>query len=185
MSPLLQPADCCVLMIDPRREYMDRLDPSAQKTLTQNFDLVEQAVQAAAVPIRLAFRDPAPGPQGWLARSDSATPPAIHDLGTNGSSWSDSGLALVLAGQARDALILCGFWIETSVTFIALPALASGFDVFIIMDATPARVEDARRAAVDRLLQAGAVPTTTRQLVAEWIEAGAVQPSALSLLLPD
>jgi Isochorismatase family len=186
MTPLLQPADCCVLLIDPRLEWMDRLDPSAQKTLAQNFDLVERAVQAAAVPIHVAFRDLAPDPQRWLTGSHSAAPGAVHNLGDGGSSWSDSSLAVALAGQTREALILCGFWIETSVTFIALPALASGFDVFIIMDATPARVEDARRAAVDRLLQAGAVPTTTRQLVAEWIEVSAVvsQRSALSLLLP-
>jgi hypothetical protein len=185
MAPLLRPADCCVLLIDPRRKNLDRLDPQAQKALAQNLDIVEQALQAACVPLRLAFRAPAPDPQEWLTRVDEATPPPIHDLGNSGSSWPNSGLAAAIAGQAREALILAGFWIETSVTFIALPALATGFDVFILMDATPARVQDARAPAVDRLLRAGAVPTTTRQLVAEWIEADAIasQRSALSLLL--
>jgi hypothetical protein len=72
------------------------------------------------------------------------------------------------------------------VTFIALPALAGGFDVFILMDAAPAREKDAHGPAVHRLVQAGAVPTTTRQLVTEWIEASADtgQRAALTRLVP-
>jgi hypothetical protein len=83
-------------------------------------------------------------------------------------------------------LILAGFWLETTVTFLALPALASGFEAFVLMDATPASTDASARPAADRLLQAGAVPITTRQLIAEWIEAspdGTVR-SALSRLVP-
>jgi hypothetical protein len=84
-------------------------------------------------------------------------------------------------------LILAGFWLETTVTFLALPALASGFEVFVLMDATPASAETSARPAADRLLQAGAVPITTRQLIAEWIEASpdGGGRSALSRLVPS
>jgi hypothetical protein len=80
-------------------------------------------------------------------------------------------------------LILGGFWLETTVTFLALPALASGFDVFVLMDAAPASSDVSVRPATDRLLQAGIVPITTRQLIAEWIEASPDARSALSLLV--
>jgi hypothetical protein len=83
-------------------------------------------------------------------------------------------------------LILAGFWLETTVTFLALPALASGFEVFVLMDVTPASADTSARPAADRLLQAGAVPITTRQLIAEWIEASSDGGgrSALSRLVP-
>ena len=110
----------------------------------------------------------------------------IHGLGTAGSCWSGSGLHGALAAQPRSSLILAGFWLETTVTFLALPALASGFEVFVLMDATPASADTSARPAADRLLQAGAVPITTRQLIAEWIEASSDGGgrSALSRLVP-
>jgi hypothetical protein len=184
MAPLLQPADCCVLLIDPRREHLDRLDPQRQNALTQGLALVEQAAQTANVPMHLAFRGHAPDPQRSLTGDTAAH--RIHALGDAEPSWSHSGLADALAAEGRASLILCGFWLETAVTFVALSALASGFDVFVLMDAAPAHAKDTHGPAVHRLVQAGAVPTTTRQLVTEWIEASAdaSQRSALSRLAP-
>jgi hypothetical protein len=72
------------------------------------------------------------------------------------------------------------------VTFLAIPALASGFEVFILVDASPARTVTAAGPAADRLLHAGAVPITSHQLVAEWTEASPDPNvrSALSTLIP-
>jgi nicotinamidase-related amidase len=135
--------------------------------------------------MHVAFRGHVPDPQRSLARFDD-TAPRIHALGERGPSWSHSGLADALAADGRASLILCGFWLETAVTFVALPALAGGFDVFVLMDAAPARGQDAHGPALHRLVQAGAVPTTTQQLVVEWIEASADtgQRSALARLAP-
>jgi hypothetical protein len=173
MSPLLQPADCCVLLIDPRTEHIADFDPEKQQALAQNLDLVEQAVQLVAVPRHLAFVGNALDPQQWLAGLGETAQPRLHVLGSTGSSWSNSGLAAALAADRRASLILCGFWLETTVTFVALPALASGFDVFVLTDLTPARADRAHRPAAHRLFQAGVVPLTTHQLVAEWTEASA------------
>lgn len=81
--------------------------------------------------------------------------------------------------------MVSGFWLETTVTFLVLPALACGFDVFLALDATPARSEDARGPAKDRLIQSGAVPTTAEQLVSEWMEASTDldQRSALASMM--
>jgi nicotinamidase-related amidase len=135
--------------------------------------------------MHLAFRSHIPDPQRSLARFDDAAAPRIHDLGDRGPAWSHPGLADALAAEGRTCLILCGFWLETAVTFVALPALAGGFDVFVLMDAAPARGSDAHSPAVHRLVQAGAVPTTTQQLVTEWIEASSDtgQRAALTRLI--
>jgi nicotinamidase-related amidase len=111
----------------------------------------------------------APAPQQLLATPEQSTA-GVHIIGNGGFSWSKSGLAEALAAQGRASLILCGFWLETTVTFLTLPALANGFDVFVLMDITVARSDAARRPAGDRLLQAGVVPVTTHQLIAEWAE---------------
>jgi len=151
-------------------EHIGYFDQEKQKALTRTFDLVEQAGRAVAIPSHLAFVGYAADAQRWPAGLGGTPQPRIHVLGNTGSSWSNSGLAAALADDHRASLILCGFWLETTVTFVALPALASGFDVFVLTDLTPARVDEARESATHRLVQAGIVPITSHQLVAEWIE---------------
>jgi nicotinamidase-related amidase len=186
MAPLLQPADCCVLLVDPRARHLGRLAQARHAELRQCLSLTLDAAAAGTVPTHLAFAGPPSGPHDWIAAPRSLGLSQVHGLRTVASCWSGSGLHAALAAQPRSSLILAGFWLETTVTFLALPALASGFEVFVLMDATPASADASARPAADRLLQAGAVPITTRQLIAEWIEAspdGTVR-SALSRLVP-
>jgi nicotinamidase-related amidase len=186
MAPLLQPADCCVLLVDPRARHLAPLAPARHAELARCLNLTLDAAIAGAAPIHLAFAGAPSDPHEWVAAPRSLALAHIHGLGTAGSCWSGSGLHGALAAQARSSLILAGFWLETTVTFLALPALASGFEVFVLMDATPASADTSARPAADRLLQAGAVPITTRQLIAEWIEASpdGGGRSALSRLIP-
>jgi hypothetical protein len=185
MTPLLRPGDCCVLLVDPRARYLSRLDAAWQADAACCLRLVIDAAVVGAVPVHLAFVGSVPEPHDWVSPLQSPPAPHVHTLGTEGASWSRSGLDKALATQQRSSLILAGFWLETTVTFLALPALAAGFEVFVLMDASPACAETAARPAADRLLQAGAVPLTTRQLIAEWVEASDPEVrAALSPLLP-
>jgi nicotinamidase-related amidase len=170
---LLQPADCCVLLVDPRARHLGRLAPARRAELARCLNLTLDAAIAGAAPLHLAFAGAPSDPHEWVAAPRSLAVAHIHGLGTAGPCWSGSGLHAALAAHTRSSLILAGFWLDTTVTFLALPALASGFDVFVLMDATPASTDTSGRPAADRLLQAGAVPITTRQLIAEWIEASA------------
>jgi isochorismatase family protein len=168
MAPLLQPDECSLVLVDPKTQYVSHVGPSAQLVL-RRFSNILAAARIAAVPVHVVLAGDAGGPQELLLpRGQPAI--GVHIIHNDGHSWSKSGLAEALATQARTALILCGFWLETTVTFLALPALASGYDVFVLLDITPVRSDEARRPAGHRLLQAGAVPITTHQLIAEWAE---------------
>jgi nicotinamidase-related amidase len=147
--------------------------------------LLAKAVHAAVIPGHLAFAGAVPDPEQWLVNAAQFSPVRTHGLGNSGSSWANSDLASMLTAHHRRSLILAGFWLETTVTFMALPALATGFEVFVVIDATAARNVGARSAAIHRLLHAGAVLTTTDQLTAEWMETSSEpdQRSALSLLV--
>ncbi|KAB2943539.1 MAG: isochorismatase family protein [Hyphomicrobium sp.] len=117
----------------------------------------------------------------WIAQPCDRAKRRIYAVGTAGSMWSSSGLGAALAEEGRACLVLCGFWLERSVTFAALNALADGFDVFVLMDACPSCDRHAKCPAIDRLLQAGGVPLTTAQMVSEWAHAsGARSTSALN-----
>ena len=134
MMPLLQPADCSVLLVDPRARHLSRLDAARQ---------ADPAARCLNSPrkrhLPAPFRSTRPSPGAFPELHDWAPPlrplpPAhVHALGTEGSSWSSSGLLAVLAAQNRGSLILAGFWLETTVTFLALPALAAGLEVFVLI----------------------------------------------------
>jgi hypothetical protein len=162
------------------------MDPIRQTELTRSLDLLLNAALAGAVPIHIAFSGTPPNADEWAISLRSPPQAHIHGLGTAGSSWANSGLKEALSIQKRNSLIFSGFWLESEVTFLALPALATGFEVFVLMDVAPANADASARPATDRLLQAGAIPITTRQLVPEWIEGSpdAGQRSALSSLVP-
>jgi isochorismatase family protein len=184
MAPLLQPADCCLLLVDPRARHISRMDPIRQADLTRRLNLLLDAALATAAPIHIAFVAAPPDAEEWAIARRPSPQTHIHGLGAAGSRWPATDLHSAVAAQNRNSLILGGFWLETTVTFLALQALAAGFEVFVLMDAAPASAEASARPAADRLLQAGAVPITTSQLIAEWIEtsADADGRSALSLL---
>jgi hypothetical protein len=186
MSPLLQPADCCVLLVDPRIGNVGRLDPEQQQAQTQALNLTIDVAVAGSVPIHLAYAGAAPEAHHPLQPPLAFPAANIHALGTAGCCWSSSGLNTAVAAEGRPSLIIAGFWLETTVTFLAIPALANGFEVFVLMDATPPRIDAAAGPAANRLLHSGALPITTHQLVAEWTEASRDPDvrSALSNLLP-
>jgi hypothetical protein len=171
MAPLLTPSECTVLFVDPTEEHLAQLSETMQHQIAQNLGLVARAAAGVSVPLHVAFVGDIRDPERWPPGVRQLPAPQLHALPTEAPAWSRSGLAPTLAAQGRSSLILCGLWLETTITFIALPALASGFDVFIVLDATPPRFEHARFPAVHRLLHAGIVPTTSGQLVCEWIEA--------------
>ena len=166
--------------------HVDRLAPAQQQAQTQALNLVFDIAFAAGVPIHLAYAGAPPEVHDWLQGSRVLPKGSVHALGTAGSCWSSSGLNKVLTAEKRTSLVLAGFWLETTVTFLAIPALASGFEVFILMDAAPERIDAAAAPAANRLLHAGAMPITTHQLVAEWAEASPDPNvrSALSTLIP-
>jgi nicotinamidase-related amidase len=84
--------------------------------------------------------------------------------------WAERGLAQVIAERKRSSVILAGRWLETDITILALSALADGFDAYILLDVSPSQDPDVRQFAIDRMLQAGAVPISTVQLLHEWAE---------------
>lgn len=85
-----------------------------------------------------------------------------------GGSWCDTPLSIELARTNRASLLICGYWLDEAVTFTALNALGEGYDIYLLVDASPSLDMAERHTAILRLVQAGIVPTTTRQALREW-----------------
>lgn len=108
-------------------------------------------------------------------------------LEEHSSPWSHEGFVEALTAADRPILILAGFWLEHEILATALHALADSYDVFVLVDATPARSRLASEPARERLNQAGATPVVTSQMINEWsLEAAdAATRTALISILPS
>lgn len=82
--------------------------------------------------------------------------------------WSATTLGRDVANLNRTSLIVVGYWLEEAVTFLVLRSLAHSYRVYIVLDALTAENAGTEDAARQRLVFAGAIPTTTHQIVREW-----------------
>ncbi len=79
---------------------------------------------------------------------------------TSINSWEDRDFAAAVKATGRKKLIMCALWTEACLLFPALDALNEGYEVYPVTDAVGGTSPEAHRAALERMVQAGARPTT-------------------------
>lgn len=87
---------------------------------------------------------------------------------SSANPWDDDAFRNKIHIVDRSRLVIAGQCSEISVTFAVLSALEEGFDVYIVKDATAGTSQQHHETAIERMVQAGAVPVTTRQIISEW-----------------
>lgn len=71
--------------------------------------------------------------------------------------------------SCRPRLLIAGNYLEEQITICALHGLYIGFEVFLLKDFISAKNANHTTVYDTRLVQAGVVPTTLRQLLYEWM----------------
>jgi isochorismate hydrolase len=124
-----------------------------------------QAASLCGIPSFLAMRDHTQATHGAQPETSNQQ---IYSPPMPGNPWAETPLGLTLAKASRTSLLICGYWLDECITFTALDALGEGYDIYLVTDASPPLDVDHRHIAILRLVQAGVVPTTTRQVIREW-----------------
>ena len=79
---------------------------------------------------------------------------------TSINSWEDQEFVDAVKATGRKKLIMCALWTEACQLFPTLDALNEGYEVYPVTDAIGGTSLEAHRAALERMVQAGARPTT-------------------------
>lgn len=82
-----------------------------------------------------------------------------------------SDLKRSMTNSNRNILLVSGGHLEDQVTVCSLEALIEGFDVHLLCDVISARDVKLKPVSLLRLFQAGAVPSSLRQVVYTWLAA--------------
>ncbi|MBC8141397.1 MAG: hydrolase [Armatimonadetes bacterium] len=84
------------------------------------------------------------------------------------NTWEDLNVTDIVKKSGRKQLILAALYTEICLAMPAIQALAEGYDVFIVTDASGGVSAEAHDMAVRRMVAAGAVPITWMAVLAEW-----------------
>ena len=107
---------------------------------------------------------------------------------TTTNAWEDANFVRAVRATGRRKLILCALWTEICMAFPALDALREGYDVYPVVDAIGGTSVEAHNAGLQRVLQAGAKPTSWVALAVElqrdWARLETVQ-EVVQIVLTD
>lgn len=87
---------------------------------------------------------------------------------TSMNSWEDPKFVAEVERIGRKKLVMAALWTEVCLVFPTIQALEAGYEVYIVVDASGGTSQMAHDAAVQRMVQAGAVPVTWQQVLLEY-----------------
>ena len=86
---------------------------------------------------------------------------------TSMNTWEDVPAYKAITGKGKKKIVLGGLWTSVCIVGPALSAIAEGYDVGVITDASSDVSKEAHEMAVTRMVQAGAHPMTSLQYLLE------------------
>lgn len=156
---LLTPQNAALILIDYQPPQFSAVGSMDRDLLRENIVSVVKTAKAFDLPVIHSTINVATG------RSESTVPelaalleddPPIDRTSTN--AWEDADFLAAVRATGRRKLILCALWTEICMAFPALDALREGYDVYPVVDAIAGTSEEAHRAGLERVVQAGGIP---------------------------
>jgi nicotinamidase-related amidase len=87
---------------------------------------------------------------------------------TGMNSWDTPAFRDAVKATGKKNIIMSGLWTEVCITWPTLNMLAEGYNIYVVDDACAGTSAAAHEAALSRMVQAGAVRTTTVATVLEF-----------------
>ena len=86
---------------------------------------------------------------------------------TTMNAWEDENLVNAIKATGRRKIVISGLWTEVCLVLPVLSALAQGYEIFVVADASGGVTAEAHEHALLRMVDAGAVPVTWLQILLE------------------
>ena len=167
LDALLRPQDSIVVLIDHQPFQFANLHSHEPTMIANNVIGLAKAAKVFGVPTILTTVLEERG--GYLIKGLQDVYPDQKPIDrTFINTWQDARVVDEVKKSSRKQLILAALWTEICLAMPALHALAEGYDVFIVTDASGGVSAEAHDMAVRRMTAAGAIPITWLAVAAEW-----------------
>jgi nicotinamidase-related amidase len=161
---LLNPARAVLLVIDVQERLCAAMDQNALQQLTKNAGILLESAVELNVPI-IFTEQYVKGLGPTLAELKSKAPAASYHEKMSFSCCGNAAFMQQLKDSSRTQIIVSGMETHVCVLQTVIDLLAEGFDVHAVKDAVMSRSNDNKQTAMEAMLLAGAVPTSTESVV--------------------
>ena len=167
LDALLRPEDSIVVLIDHQPFQFANLHSHEPTLIANNVVGLAKTAKVFGVPTILTTVLEERG--GRLIKGLQDVYPDQKPIDrTLINTWQDKRVVDIVKESGRKQLVLAALWTEVCLAMPTIQALADGYDVFIVTDASGGVSIEAHDMAVRRMSAAGAVPVTWLAVAAEW-----------------
>lgn len=165
---LLTPENSAFLLIDYQPTQINSINSMNRAQLIKNVVNVIGLMNTFKIPVILSTVNVKNGRnKDTIAPIKDLLPDVPSYDSTTINAWEDTEFKAAVKQTGRHNLIIAALWTEACLTFPTLDALDEGYDVFPVVDSVGGTSVIAHEAALRRVEQAGAKPTSIPQLACE------------------
>ncbi|AVL00059.1 hydrolase [Pediococcus inopinatus] len=165
---LLTPENSAFLLIDYQPTQINSINSMNRAQLIKNVVNVIGLMNTFKIPVILSTVNVKNGRnKDTIAPIKDLLPDVPSYDRTTINAWEDTEFKAAVKQTGRHNLIIAALWTEACLTFPTLDALDEGYDVFPVVDSVGGTSVIAHEAALRRVEQAGAKPTSIPQLACE------------------
>jgi nicotinamidase-related amidase len=165
---LIDPADTVLLLLDHQSGLFQTVKDISVAELRANATALAKLATLLKLPVITTASVP-DGPNGPpMPEIGAAAPHAVY-VPRKGevNAWDNELFVKTVRDTGKNTLIMAGVWTSVCVMFPALDAMAAGFKVYAVIDASGDPSELASRTTLARFTQAGVIPTTANAVICE------------------
>lgn len=168
IKSLLTPDNCVLALIDHQAQMLFAVQSHDRSLIVNNVVGLAKAAKAFGVPtiVTTVAAKKFSGPLFPELEAVFEGNPVIDRTTMN--SWEDSRFVSAVKETGRRKLVIASLWTEICLAFPALSAREEGYEVYVVCDASGGVTWEAHERAMQRMVQAGVVPVTWVQVMAEW-----------------
>ena len=163
---LLTPDNCAFIFIDHQPQMSFGVANIDRQTVKNNTLAMAETAKHFNIPtILTAVETDSFSGYIWPELMDIIKQDPIERTSMN--SWEDKAFVEAVEATGKKKLVIAALWTEACLLFPTICALAEGYEVIIVTDASGGTSDEAHNAAVRRMEQHGAESITSVQLLLE------------------
>jgi nicotinamidase-related amidase len=165
---LMRLDDVAILLLDHQSGLFQTVKDIPVAELRANTIMLAKLADMFNIPLITTASEPG-GPNGPLMPEIHQVAPHFIHVQRRGevNAWDNELFVKAVHETGRKTLIMAGVWTNVCVMFPALDAVAAGYKVYAVIDASGDPSEMASRTTLARLAQAGVVPTSANAVLCE------------------
>nr|WP_294851465.1 hydrolase [uncultured Sphingomonas sp.] len=166
--PVIDPNDAVLLLVDHQSGLFQTVKDMPMTTLRTHATALAKMATLSKIPVITTASVPQ-GPNGPLIPEIMESAPHAQYVARKGeiNAWDNPDFVAAVKATGRKTLIIAGTITSVCMAFPSISAVADGYKVFAVVDASGTYSKMAQEITLARVVQAGVVPMDTAAVASE------------------